>query len=139
MQILLIFIYSSVPNKHAARLLIFGKKFLPTRSIWSYTFIKFCEIFLSTRLFGPTHLFPRLCKGKFGELEANFGNKLGKFHEFSYIFAIAFQHFPSCKLISPYTFIRSSKKYPPYTFICHYTFINFPKFSLLHFYLALHV
>ena len=58
---------------------------------------------------------------------------------FSYIFAIAFQHFPSCTLISPYMFIRSSKKYPPYTFIWHYTFINFPKFSLLHVYLALHV
>ena len=110
---------------------------------------------------------------KLGELEVNFGNKLGKFHRFlrgfdkfcenstkwgtvtckstpllimaliwgffSYIFAIAFQHFPSCTLISPYTFIRSSKKYPPYTFIWHYTFINFPKFSLLHVYLALHV
>jgi len=48
--------YSSVPNKHAARLLIFRKKFLPTSSIWSYTFIKFQEIYFPTWLFGPTHI-----------------------------------------------------------------------------------
>ena len=64
--------YSSVPNKHAARLLIFGKIFLPTRSIWSYTFIKFHKMFLPTRLFGPKNPFLRLCNGKIGGIKSKF-------------------------------------------------------------------
>ena len=47
--------YSGVPNKHAARLLIFVKKFLPIHLIWTYTFIKFWKNFPTTQLFGPTH------------------------------------------------------------------------------------
>ena len=48
--------YSSVPIKHAAHLLILQKFSLPTRSNWSYTFIKFLEMLLPTRLFRPKQL-----------------------------------------------------------------------------------
>ena len=40
-------------NNHAAQLLIFGEKSLPTRLIWTYTFIKFWKFFPSTQLFEP--------------------------------------------------------------------------------------
>ena len=43
--------FSGVPNKRAARLLIFVKKSLPICLIWTYMFIKFWKFFLPIQLF----------------------------------------------------------------------------------------
>ena len=131
-------LYSGVPNKHAARLLISEKISLPTCSIWSYTFIRILKIVLPT--FTKLSKVPSICCSILNN--APVCPKINTILAFGSPSTYPYSAINlSYMFILPYT-IKFPKKNLSYTFIWPYRFIRFLTFSLptllfgLHVYLA---